>query len=86
MPNGSFLPGDRIPVTGIFTATHYQHRMPHEVFAVEGNQFPTCKKCGGRTRFVLLQAATHIDTDRDFAKAADNAKAKKARAGTRKTP
>ena len=86
MPNGSFRPGDGVPATGIYTATHYQHRMPHEVFAVEGDQFPTCRKCGGRTRFVLAQAATHIESDRDFAKAAENAKTKKARAGTKKTP
>ena len=86
MPNGSFRPGDRVPVTGIYTTAHYQHRMPHEVFAVEGDKFPTCRKCGGRTRFVLLQAATHIDHDHDFAKAAESAKTKKARAGTKKSP
>ena len=86
MPNGSFRPGDSVPVTGIYTATHYQHRMPHEVFAVEGDQFPTCRRCGVRTSFVLLQAATHIETDRDFAKSAENAKAQKARAGNKKTP
>ena len=86
MPNGSYRPGDKVPVTGIYTATHHQHRMQHEVFAVEGDQFPSCRKCAGRTRFALLQAATHIDADRDFAKAAESSKAKKAKAGNRKNP
>jgi hypothetical protein len=85
MPDGTFKAGQKVPITGIYTATHYQHRMPHEVFAVEGEQFPTCRKCGVRTRFVLAQAAAHIEADRDFAKAAAvGAKSKKVRPGHRK--
>jgi len=83
MPSGPFKPGDKAPTTGIYTATHYQHRMPHEVFAVEGEAFPQCRRCGNRTRFMLAQAASHIDADRDFSKAAVKTKAKKARSGHR---
>ena len=84
MPNGSFKPGDKVPLTGIYCATHYQHRMPHEVFAVEGDEFPACRRCGDRARFDLAQQAEHIDADRDFVKALQSGKAKKARAGHRK--
>lgn len=84
MPDGTFRPGDRVPITGIYSATHYQHRMPHDVFAVEGDQFPACRKCGARTRFVLVQAAAHVNADRDFAKATESSKTKKAKAGRRK--
>jgi len=85
MPEGTFRPGDRVPKTGIYTATHYQHRLPHEVFAVEGDQFPMCRRCGGRTHFALLQAASHIETDRDFSKASKSVKVSKARAGHRRS-
>lgn len=85
MPDGSFKPGDRVPTTGIYTAAHYQHRLPHEVFAVEGDEFPTCRRCGFRAHFLLVQAATHINIDRDFSQAAGTSKAKKARAGHRRS-
>jgi ribosomal protein L37E len=44
--------------------------MPHEVFAVEGEQFPACRRCGPRAYFSLLQQATHIGHDQDFSQAA----------------
>ena len=69
MPIGPFKAREKVPVTGIYTAHHYQHRMPHEVFAVEGDEFPVCRRCGGRIRFVLLQPAVHIESDQDFSKA-----------------
>lgn len=67
MPTGPFRPGDKVPATGIYTASHYQHRMPHEVFAVEGEQFPACRRCGERASFSLAHPAVHIEADQDFA-------------------
>jgi hypothetical protein len=67
MHNGPFKPGDQVPVTGVFTATHYQHRLPHEVFAVAGDSFPECRRCGARVSFSLSQSAVNIDADHDFA-------------------
>jgi len=78
MATGPFRPGDRVPTTGIYTATHYQHRMPHEVFAVAGEEFPACRRCGSRAYFSILQQAAHIDADQDFIRA--TAKGKKAKA------
>jgi hypothetical protein len=83
MPDG-FKPGDTVLTTGIYTARHYQHRLPHDVFAVEGDRFPACRGCGARIRFELVQAATQIAADHDFSKAASGSKTKKARAGPRK--
>jgi hypothetical protein len=75
MPGGSFKPGERVPTSGIYTALHHQHRIPHQVFAVEGEEFPVCRKCGDNLRFGLFQAAGHIDLDHDFSKAAAAARA-----------
>lgn len=81
MPTGPFRPGDKVPRTGIYIASHYQHRLPHEVFASEGELFPPCKRCGTRTFFSLLKAAADISRDQDFAASAETKKAKKAEAG-----
>jgi hypothetical protein len=82
MPNGYFKPGEQVPTTGIYTAGHIQHRRSHEVFAVQGEQFPSCRRCGGRVRFELLRAAAYIDEDRDFART-ESAAQKKAPTGRR---
>jgi DNA-directed RNA polymerase subunit RPC12/RpoP len=84
MPDG-FKPGEKVLTTGIYAASHYQHRLPHEVFAVEGDQFPSCRRCGNRILFKLIQAATHIAEDRDFSKTTRGSKTKKAKAGHRRT-
>jgi hypothetical protein len=80
MPDG-FKPGENVLATGIYTAMHYRHRLPHEVFAVQGDQFPACKRCGNRIRFKLMQTAMHVTADRDFSKTVSGPRAKKARAG-----
>jgi DNA replicative helicase MCM subunit Mcm2 (Cdc46/Mcm family) len=69
MQNGRFRPGDKVPVTGIYTAKHDQHRKTHEVFATEGDRFPNCRKCGERVNFALAHAASRIDEDGSFGKA-----------------
>ena len=67
MNTGPFRPGDRVPITGVYTASHYQHRLPHDVFARVDDSFPECRRCGRRVSFLFSQAATPIDADRDFA-------------------
>jgi hypothetical protein len=81
MPTGPFKPGDKVPSTGIYIASHYQHRLPHEVFAVEGELFPLCKRCGMRASFNLFRVAADIELDQDFAASAESRKSKKAKAG-----
>jgi hypothetical protein len=77
MPNGWFRPGDRVPKTGIYTANHDSHRDTHEVFATEGEKFPNCRVCGERVSFALSQAASHINKDKSFGRAAGSKAPKK---------
>ena len=78
MPTGPFRPGDKAPTTGIYIATHYQHRLPHEVFAVSGEQLPECRRCGARASFALLKAVPAIEADQDFARSAESRKSRRA--------
>jgi hypothetical protein len=55
--------------------------MPHEVFAVEGDRFPACRRCGSRAYFSLSQAASHIEEDQDFSRSSADGKAKQTNAG-----
>lgn len=66
MPNGWFRPGDPVLSTGIYTAKHYQHRLPHEVFATKGEKFPPCRQCGTHVTFSLVKTANFISDDHDF--------------------
>lgn len=66
MHNGPFRPGIEVPATGVYTATHYQHRLPHDVFAVAGDLFPECRRCGRRVSFSMSQTVISIGADRDF--------------------
>src|ERR1051326_1235946 len=81
MPNGWFKPTDRVPVTGIYTAKHDQHRKEHEVFAKEGETFPNCRRCGERVSFALTQAPSGTD-DPGFG----TARKSKAKRSRRKSP
>jgi len=79
MPSGWFRPGDRVPVTGIFTARHDQHRKEHEVFAAAGEKFPRCRVCGELVTFSLAQAASRMDDETGFGTPRKRKSKKKAR-------
>jgi len=66
MHSGPFRSGDGVPITGVYTVTHYQHRLPHEVFAVADGIFPECRRCGKRVSFSVSQSTIRIDADQDF--------------------
>jgi hypothetical protein len=57
--------------------------MPHEVFAVEGENFPTCRRCGDRAHFTLLHEAIRIEEDQDFTRSSSDS-GRKASALSRK--
>jgi hypothetical protein len=86
MEKGPFRPGELVPATGIYGVTHYQHRMPHEVFARQGDVFPNCRRCYSRVSFRLVQPAAHLGADPDFFTSSEEARSKRARAGGKKTP
>jgi hypothetical protein len=68
MNNGLHRPGDQVPSTGVYTAAHYQHRLPHDLLAMAGDLFPECRRCGKRVSFTLSHSTTHIHEDHDFSK------------------
>jgi hypothetical protein len=56
-----YRPGEIVPQSGIYTITHDPAHadMPHEVTAIKGRRFPTCRHCKGIT-FELAHAARHV--------------------------
>lgn len=46
-----------MPTTGIYRVIHAEHRLPHEVILVAGEQFPRCSKCGALVSFELMREA-----------------------------
>lgn len=56
-----FKSGEIVPQSGIYRITHDPaHTQAHEVTAIKGKRFPTCRHCKG-IRFELVHAARHID-------------------------
>jgi hypothetical protein len=56
-----FTTGQKILESGIYTVHHSEHRLPHEVTLLQGEQFPRCGKCADRVGFELLCAAPEQD-------------------------
>jgi hypothetical protein len=56
-----YKPGEIVPQSGIYTITHdpVHADMPHEVTAIKGRRFPTCRHCKGIS-FQLAHAAKHV--------------------------
>jgi hypothetical protein len=52
-----FRTGETIKESGIYRVYHNQHRLPHEVTLLQGQQFPRCAKCDDAVMFELVQPA-----------------------------
>ena len=66
-----FGPGDRVPSTGIYIATHDKldgeyHAAPHPVTATAGSVFPPCRVCGEGVAFRPQDAAVPIESHHHF--------------------
>jgi hypothetical protein len=59
-------PGDTVPVSGIYTAVHREHRSAHEVVAIRGEQFPQCRLCKDEVRFYVTRLVPHMMHDFDL--------------------
>jgi hypothetical protein len=57
--------GHRIPQSGIYRVLHSEHRLPHDVTLLTGEDFPRCAQCGNDVQFELVRAAPDIK-NRDF--------------------
>ena len=58
--------GDRVPQTGVYSATHAGHRKTHELTLLKAELFPRCAQCGSSVEFTLVFAAPEIEEDKDF--------------------
>jgi uncharacterized membrane protein len=55
-----------VPVSGIYTAVHLEHRQPHEVVAIRGEEFPVCRVCDMKVRFRVAHVLPHMTHDFDL--------------------
>ncbi len=63
----TFNASDLAPVSGIYRAIHLtQHRKPHLVVIIRGEELPHCRTCGGEVRFEIVHMASHVTHDWDF--------------------
>ena len=46
-----------VPTTGIYSVSHTEHRLPHEVILISGDKFPRCSKCNAPVTFGLVWTA-----------------------------
>jgi len=56
----SYLTGEPIPASGVYSVSHSAHRLPHEVTLLRGQCFPRCEKCGELVRFELVRVLPTI--------------------------
>ncbi len=56
-----------MPTSGIYTAVHQQHREPHELVAIQGEEFPLCRLCKTEVRFHVVRLLPHMTHDFDLA-------------------
>ena len=70
MPDDSsrrtYQPGQIVPTSGIYTAVHLAHRSPHEVVAIRGEEFPSCRACRDEVRFQITHLVPHMTHDFDL--------------------
>ncbi len=51
-----YIPGDKVPVSGIYAIEHDQHRLMHQATLSKDMSFPLCRTCGTGVRFTLVRA------------------------------
>lgn len=51
-----FIPGDTVPVSGVYRVNHVSHRLMHEATLLIDTRFPRCKQCKEKVRFRLLRS------------------------------
>ena len=62
----TYKPGQSVPTSGIYMAVHREHRMPHEVVAIRGEEFPPCRVCKEEVRFQIATSIPHMMHDFDL--------------------
>jgi len=62
----AYKPGETVPASGIYSAVHLDHRLPHEVVALRGEEFPACRICKTDVRFHVSHLLPHMAHDFDL--------------------
>lgn len=62
-----YAPGHLVPISGIYIVVHDGHRAEHEVLAIRGEEFPSCRVCKENVRFYVGQPIPHMTHDFDLA-------------------
>jgi hypothetical protein len=62
----AYKPGETVPTSGIYSAVHLDHRAPHEVVALRGEEFPVCRLCTTEVRFHIARVLPHMTHDFDL--------------------
>ncbi len=52
--------GQTVPESGIYRVVHAEHRLPHEVTLLRGEEFPRCCKCSGSVSFEVVRLAPQL--------------------------
>jgi hypothetical protein len=64
--NRAYTPGEIVPISGIYTAVHRDHREAHQVVAIRGEEFPPCRLCNNDVRFHVSRVLPHMTHDFDL--------------------
>jgi hypothetical protein len=56
-----------VPISGVYTVVHVEHRLDHEVIAIRGDEFPPCRVCRVNVTFYATQPIAHMTHDFDLA-------------------
>jgi hypothetical protein len=59
-------PGETIARSGVYRVVHAQHRVDHEVIAINGDVLPACRVCKGEVRFYLERTMDYVTHDWDL--------------------
>ena len=56
-----------VPISGLYSVVHQNHRADHEVLAIRGDEFPSCRVCKEEVRFMIAAVVPHMTHDFDLA-------------------
>ena len=62
----TYRPGHKVPNSGVYLAIHRDHRAAHEVVAIQGEEFPSCRICKNEVRFYSERVVPHMTHDFDL--------------------
>lgn len=58
--------GEPITASGIYRVVHREHRLPHEVTLLRGEEFPKCSRCLDAVIFELVRAVTFTEESLEY--------------------